>query len=791
MRWTQPANVPLPASNETTKATFPMAVQGSILGHPVTRKEDPGILTGVTRYFDDLRFDGMAHVAFVRSTMPHARLLGVDVSDASTMPGVVAVYTADNLALDAHHGFVMLPPTMNRPPIAKDKVRFVGDIVAAIVAETKAQANDAAETVIVDYDPLPAAVDIETALADGAPVVHEENPTGNLAFGAQMMGMGAPVEGLFDDADVVIEGRFHNQRVAGIPMEPNGIVAVPESDGTLTTWIPTQAPNSIHGELAGALGLEPANLRVRTAAVGGGFGPKAAFSVEFIIAGKAAMALGRPVKWTETRSENMLSMVQGRGQVQYVSMGLKRDGTITGLKVNLFAEAGAYPAIGAFLPFFTHTMSGGVYAIPKIEFNWSAVITNTTTTGAYRGAGRPEATQLLERIIDMAADELNIDPVDIRRKNLLPKFEAPGSMAASGLAMYDTGDYEVALDAVLAHADYTQLRADQAARRASGATKQLGIGLSTYIEITAPAGMHVEWGAVEVLDDGSAKAYVGTSAHGQGHETAFAMIVQELLGIPMDKVQLIQSDTALIPKGSGTLGSRSLQTAGSAVWRASEGVLDKAKQLAAQLLEANADDIVIGEGGLQVAGVPSKLVAWGELSAKAKGSGIEGLDQGLRHELDFDAGSSSFPFGAHIAVVEVDTETGRVELLRHIAVDDCGRILNPLLVNGQQHGGIAQGIAQALYEWMQYDADGNPITTNLMDYAMPSAAELPSFEVFNTETPTHLNPLGAKGIGESGTIGSTPAVQNAVVDAVSHLGIRHIDMPCTAERVWAAIQDAR
>lgn len=767
-----------------------MAVQGSILGHPVARKEDPGILTGATQYFDDLTIDGMVHVAFVRSTVPHARIESIDTGDAAASPGVVAVYTAENLELADHQGFIMLPPTMNRPPLAKDRVRFVGDIVAAVVAQTKGEALDAAEAVIVDYDPLPAVVDPEAALADGAPQLHDGAP-GNVAFGAQLMGMGAPVEGLFDDADVVVEGRFVNQRVAGVPMEPNGIIAVPEADGTMTAWIPTQAPHSIHGELAGALGVDPAQLRVRTAAVGGGFGPKAAFAVEFIVAGKAAQALGRPVKWTETRSENMLSMVQGRAQVQHVSLGLKRDGTMTGLKVDLVAEAGAYPAIGAFLPFFTHTMSGGVYAIPKIEFNWTAVLTNTTTTGAYRGAGRPEATQLLERIVDMAADELGIDPVDIRRKNFLPKFEAPGAMAASGLAMYDTGDYAAALDAVLAHADYQALRADQQARRDRNDPKQLGIGLSTYIEITAPAGMHAEWGAVQVNDDGTADAFVGTSAHGQGHETAFAMIVQELLGIPMERVRLVQSDTALVPKGGGTMGSRSLQTAGSAVWRSCEGVLDKAKQLAAQLLEAAPDDIVLGDGGLQVAGVPSKLVAWGELAAKSRASGIEGLEGGLRHELDFDAGSSSFPFGAHIAVVEVDIETGRVEQLRHVAVDDCGRILNPLLVNGQQHGGIAQGIAQALYEWVQYDADGNPITANLMDYAMPSAAELPSFEVFNTETPTHLNPLGAKGIGESGTIGSTPAVQNAVVDALSHLGIRHLDMPCTAERVWAAIQEAR
>ncbi len=768
------------------------ALQGSILGNPVLRKEDPGILTGRTEYFDDLDIAGLAHIAFVRSTVAHANLGEIDTTEAEAMPGVLAVYTAANLEVHDHQGFIMLPPTANRPPLAKGKVRFVGDIVAAVVAETRQEAADAAEAVIVDYDALPAVIDLEAAIADGAPLLHDAVGS-NIIFGAAGMGMGAPVDGLMDDADVVVSGRFHNQRLAGVPMEPNGIVAVPEGDG-ITAWIPTQAPNSIHGEFAGALGLDPANVRVRTAAVGGGFGPKAAFQVEFILAGKAALALGRPVKWTETRSENMVAMVHGRGQIQFVDLGLKRDGTITGLRVNLLAEAGAYPAIGAFLPFFTHTMSGGVYAIPKIEFNWSAVMTNTTSTAAYRGAGRPEATQLLERILDMAADELGIDPVEIRRKNFLPKFEGPGAMAASGLAMYDTGDYEAALDKALEMVGYDAVLADQAARRASGDPKQLGVGIGSYVEITAPAGMHAEWGAVEVETDGSVTAFVGTSAHGQGHETAFAMIVAELLGVSMDKVTLVQSDTAFIPKGAGTMGSRSLQTAGSAVYRSSEAVIDKAKQLAANLLEANVADIVLGDGGLQVAGVPAKLLSWGELAQASKDpanrDGIDGLENGLRAEVDFDAGSSSFPFGTHVAVVEVDTETGDVELLRHVAVDDCGKILNPLLVRGQQHGGIAQGIAQALFEYVQYDEDGNPQTANLMDYLMPSAAEFPSFETANTETPTHLNPLGAKGIGESGTIGSTPAVHNAVIDAVSYLGIRHIDMPLSPNRVWSAIQSA-
>ncbi len=763
-----------------------MPTSGSILGHPVRRKEDAGILNGITRYFDDLPVEGCTHLAFVRSTIAHARLESIDTAEAAGMPGVLAIYTADDLSLPDQHGFAMLPPTANRPPLARGKVRFVGDIVAAVVAETRAQAVDAAEMVVVDYDPLPAVTDPEAALAPGAPLVHEGHGS-NVAIG---MGTGE-VEDIFGDADVVVTQRIHNQRVAGVPMECNGILAVPgEPDGGLTVWVPTQTPHGQQGPLAAALGLDPAQVRVIAPAVGGGFGPKAGDYVEFQIAAAAAMRLGRPVKWTETRSENMVAMIQGRGQVQHVELGLKRDGTITGLRVRVVGEAGAYPAIGAFLPFFTQTMSQGVYAIPKIEFNWQSAITNTTTTGAYRGAGRPEATALLERIVDVAARELNIDPVVIRAKNFIPAADFPLTTLTG--AAYDTGEYAKSLEAVVAASGYEQLRAEQKARRERGDRKLLGIGVCSYVEITAPVGLHAEYGAVEVHEDGSVTAKVGTSAHGQGHETAFAMIVSELLGVPMDKVTVVQSDTALVARGQGTMGSRSLQTAGSAVWRASETVLEQAKTLAAHLLEASPDDIVLGDGGVQVAGVPTSALTWGDLvrAVRDDAKRPEGMAAQLAHELDFDAGQSSFPFGAHVAVVEVDAETGQVELVRHVAVDDCGRILNPLLVAGQQHGGIAQGAAQALFEEVRYDDEGNPITGNLMDYAMPSAAELPSFEVSNTETPTPLNPLGAKGIGESGTIGSTPAVHNAVVDALAHLGVRHIDMPCTAEKVWRTIQGA-
>ena len=766
-----------------------MPTSGSILGNPVRRREDPGILTGRTQYFDDLPIAGMAHVAFVRSTIAHATIEGIDTSDAVSMPGVVAVYTADDLDLPDSHGFMMLPPTMNRPPLARERVRFVGDIVAMVVAETKGQAVDAAEAVIVDYDPLPVIVDMEAALLPDAPVVFEAQGS-NVANG---MGTG-PVEGVLDDADVVITSRIVNQRVAPVPMEPAGIVAVPgEPEGGFTFWAATQGPHGVRDELAAKLGLDPEVVRGANAAVGGGFGAKAGAIVEHLMVCKAALLLGRPVKWTETRSENMVAMWHGRGHIHYVEMGLKRDGTITGLRVRTVADAGAYPAVGAFLPFFTQMMSQNVYIVPKVEFNWQAAVTNTTPVAAYRGAGRPEAIHLVERTLDMAADELHIDPVEIRRKNFIPPDAFP-FLTVTGLgATYDSGEYARALDVAVDKAGYARLLVEQAERRERGDTKLLGIGVASYLEISAPLTFNREYGAVEVEDDGTVTARVGTSAHGQGHETTFAMIISDALGVPMDDIRVVHSDTAEVVRGGGTGGSRSLQIGGSALFRASEEVLAQAKQLAAHMLEASADDIVIGDGGLQVAGVPASALSWVDLAGAVKDPARrpEGMADRLQHELDYVSDGSTFPFGSHIAVVEVDAETGKVELLRHIAVDDCGRIVNPLLVAGQQHGGIGQGVAQTMYESVQYDADGNPITANLMDYAMPSAAELPSYEVFNTETPSPLNPLGAKGIGESATLGSTPAVHNAIVDAVSHLGVRHIDMPCTAERVWRAMEAAR
>jgi carbon-monoxide dehydrogenase large subunit len=762
-----------------------MATSGSILGNPVRRKEDPGILTGATQYFDDLAVGGLLHAAFVRSTVAHARIEAVDVDEARMMPGVVAVFTADDLQLPDMHGFMMLPPTMNRPPLARDRVRFVGDMVAVVIAESRAAAVDAAEAVIVDYDPLPALVDMSTAVTDTTNVIHE----GHGSNVANAMGTG-PVEGVLDDADVVVRQHIVNQRVAPVPMEPNGMIVVPgEPAGGFTFYAPTQGPNGPRDEMAMILGLDPSVVRGANPAVGGGFGAKNVLYPEQVIVAKAALLLDRPIKWTETRSENMLAMCHGRGMEHDVELGVKRDGTITGLRVVTVADAGAYPILGAFLPFFTQTVLPGVYVMPKVEHTWQVAITNTTPVGAYRGAGRPEATHLVERILDVAADELDIDPAEIRRKNFIPNDAFPFTNNTG--ATYDSGDYEKPLAAALQYAGYDELRAEQKRRREQNDPKMLGIGIASYLEITAPMVMTKEWGSVTVEDDGTVTARVGTSAHGQGHDTAFSQIISGTLGVPFENVHVVHSDTNEVPRGMGTAGSRSAQIGGSVLLLASREVLEQAKRLAANMLEASPDDIVVGDGGLEVAGVPASRLSWADLAAGAKDPAKRPDDVGerLQHELDFDSGGSSFPFGAHIAVVEVDRDTGRVELQRHVAVDDCGQIINPLLVAGQQHGGIGQGVAQVLYESVQYDEDGNPITANLMDYAMPSAAELPSYETYNTVTPSPLNPLGAKGIGESATIGSTPAVHNAIVDAMSHLGIRHLDMPCTAERVWRTLQE--
>lgn len=751
---------------------------GSILGTEVRRLEDPEILLGKGIYVGDIKPEGLAYVAFTRSTVAHGDILSIDTSEAEGMPGVLKIYTAETLGVEPFEMVFPVAPILARPPLANGRVRFVGEAVAAVVAQTPGQAVDAAELIFADIDPRPAVTDPEKATAADAPVIND-------ALGKNVLtGFYDPTETL-DDADIVVKARLSNQRVAAAPMEGQGILAVPPRDGEpLTVHASSQGAHWVKGMIQGAFGLAADEVRVLTPQVGGAFGAKFSLPHEGAVAIKAAMDLDRPVQWIETRSENFTGMPHGRAQVQWVEMGFKSDGTVTGLRAHVIGDGGAYGGFGGGLFGSTKMMAQGVYQIPKIAFSAAFVLTNTTQTGAFRGAGRPEATALLERLMDMGAAELGIDPAEIRRKNLIPPFAQP-MMTIVG-APYDSGDYEKPIDVAMKAAGYTELRAEQAARRERGDRMQIGIGISAYVEVTAGLGPS-EWGSVTIEDDGSATMRVGTGASGQGHRTAFAMLVSDHLGIPIEDIRLVHNDTAEVPSGFGTGGSRSLQIGGNALRSAADEVLQRAKQLAAEKLEANVDDIVVADdSGLGVAGVPGQSIDWAELASIAKAEGGEAL----QYAGTWDGPGPSFPFGAHVSVVEVDLDTGFVKPRKHVAVDDCGRILNPMLVRGQQHGGIAQGLAQSLFEEVVYDDDGNPITVALADYGVPSAADLCDFEALNTETAAPGNPIGAKGIGESGTIGATPAVHSAVIDAVAHLGIRHIDMPCTPEKVWRAVRDA-
>ena len=753
----------------------------SVLGTRVLRTEDPKFLTVGGSYVADLRdplLEGAAHVAYARSSMAHA-LLTVDVEAARQMPGVIGVFTSADL--DSKLMPVgMARADMARPFLAIERVRFVGEPIAVVVADTAAHAADAVETVVADYDPLPVVVDPEASASNEVLLFPEAdtNCAIQMTFGR--------TDDLFAGCEAVTSQQIVNHRVAICPLEVRGAATAWAPDGRLHMWISTQHAHGVRDELANICGLDPSQVHVVAPDVGGGFGAKISPTAEEGLLPWLAQQLGRPMRWTETRTENMLAMGHGRAQIQLIEIGGRRDGTIEAYRLSILQDAGAYPSIGAFLPYLTRMMAAGVYAIPKIECNTTAVVTNTTPTIAYRGAGRPEAAAAIERAVDLFAAKVGMDPVEVRRRNLIAKFDEPHTTAVG--TTYDCGDYEGALDRVLDAAGYTELRAEQARRREAGDPIALGIGVSTYVEVTAGPTASDEHAIVEVHPDGSATVFSGSSSHGQGLHTAFAMIASEQTGIPLDRITVVQGDTDRVEKGHGTMGSRSLQLGGSAMLGAADAVVDQARELAADLLEASADDIVLDTtaGQFHVAGTPAKARTWAEVATEA--AAREPDVGGLRAAFDFQAGSTTFPFGAHVAVVDVDTETGQVKLRRMVACDDAGRILNPLLVEGQLHGGIALGAAQALMEEVRYDDDGNPVTANFADYAIISAAELPSFELVPMETPTPVNPLCAKGVGESGTIGSTPAVQSAVCDALSHFGVRHIDIPCTPEKVWRAIQ---
>ena len=738
------------------------------LGGAVKRREDPRLITGAGRYTDDMRPDGSLHAVFVRSTMAHARISGIDRAAAVAMPGVVGVYVADDLGLKPQE-FPSLD-AFARPPLASEVVRFVGDAIAVAVAETGAQAMDAALAVVVDYEPLGVVADPASALKADAPVLHAvkgDNVASTMEFGEP-----SALEG----AEVVVRERFINQRLAAVPIEANAVVAEPDGDGGVRLWASTQVPFRVRAEVSELVRLPEEKVRVIAGDVGGGFGAKLATYPEQSIIAALAVKLQRPVAWFEYRSENLVAMTHGRAQVQDVAIGATRDGHVTGLEVSILGDAGAYPGQAAGMPYYTGQMSSGVYDIPKVHFSAQVAATNTTVVSAYRGAGRPEAISLIERAMDMLAMELGMDPAELRRRNLIA---GPFPHTTAAGATYDSGDYRTALDRALDAAGYDELRREQKARRDRSDRLQLGIGLSMYVEVTAIL-TPMEYASARAEPDGSIVVLSGTTSTGQGHETAYAQIASSLLDVPIDVVRVVMSDTGLVASGDGTYGSRSLQIGGSAVRAACVALVEKGREEAARRLEAGVEDVELSGGRFGVRGVPGLGVGWAELASSAA----------LVAEEEFFQSDQTFPFGCHVAVVEVDVETGEAKLVRYVALDDCGTILNPMLVAGQIHGGVAQGAAQALYEEFVYDVEGNPLTTSLIDYTIPTIGEIPLIETLHMETPTPHNPLGAKGTGESGTTGATAAVQNAVVDAVSHLGVRHIDMPMHPMRVWEAIRAA-
>ena len=764
----------------------------SILGTRVVRIEDPRLLTAGGTYVDDLRvpqLTGAARVTFVRSHHGHALITGVDASAALAAPGVIAVLTYRDI------NDIPPPPPLpeggpppgseaaplpmggvwQEPLLAVDRVRFVGEPVAMVLTDDSYQGEDAAELVSVDYEPLPAIVGAADALAgqtllfpDAGSNVVVAHPAGDTAF---------------DGCDVVVSRDIVNQRVAPVPMEGRAAAAM-WTGGKLTVWVSTQNAQISRFIMAGAFGLDPGAIRVVAPDVGGGFGAKVGIDRDAILVGWAARHTGRALRWVETRSENLVGMTHGRAQEHSIKIGGTRDGRVLAYRLDVVQDTGAYPRMSGFLPTLTNLMAVGPYDIAHVEVGYRVVVTNTTPIAAYRGAGRPEATAAIERAMDLFAGEIGMDPAEVRRKNLVPADKFPHQTPCG--AHYDSGDYIGALDKVLSGAGYPGLRAEQARRRERGDVVQLGIGVASYVEITAADADNGETARVVVNGDGTATVYTGSSPHGQGHYTAWSMLVQSDLGIPMDKVTVLHGDTDEIPLGTGTYASRSLQLGGMAVHKAALEVKDQARRLAADMMEASEADLEldIDRGLWHVRGDPESGRTWADVAGHA------GPD-GLVAAVHFTEAQPTFPFGAHVAVAEVDTETGKVTLVRHVTVDDAGIVVNPVLTEGQRHGGIAQGAAQALLEEMVYDADGNPLTGTLADYAAITATELPSFELLVSETPTPVNPLGVKGIGEAGTIGATPAVQNAVIDAVSHLGVRHIDMPTTPGRVWAAIKEAR
>jgi aerobic carbon-monoxide dehydrogenase large subunit len=773
------------------------------VGRALRRKEDPRLITGRARYVDDISLPGTLWAAFVRSPEAHAKIVSIDTSAARERPGIHAVFTSEDMAdLTGPLPMAWVPPgvEVKNPehwPLARGTVKHVGDPVAVVLGDDRYAVVDATEAVVVEYDELPVVTDPEAALK-GGPLVHEQlgtNETHKWSLG------GGDLEAGFAEADVIIERRVVNHRTAGAPIEPRGVLADYRA-GSLTVWSATQVPHFVRLFLAILLGMSEERVRVIAPEVGGGFGSKLQVYGEEVLAAWASRKLDRPVKWIETRSENMATAHQGRDQIAYTKMGAKRDGTITAWHVQIIADFGAYnmlltpmiPSLGAFV-------MSGVYKIPAIQTDITGVFTNKCPTDAIRGAGRPEATHMIEVTIEQLAAELGIDPIEIRRKNFIPKEDFPAETAIG--VVYDSGDYEKTLELMLGHVDLAAFRQEQEQLRAKGIYR--GIGFSTYTEIcglaptrvTGPAGFGVQAGGwesamVRVHNTGAVTAYTGSSPHGQGHETSFAQIVADRLGVDPSVVEVVHGDTGVGPEGRNTYGSRSLAVGGEALARCAGKIAEKAKAIVAHHLEAAPEDIEVSDGKFSVRGSPDKGMTLAEVAGAAYLNQVpDGQEPGLETTTFWEPENFVFPFGAHACIVDVDPETGKVKVLRYVAVDDCGNAINPLLINGQIHGGIVHALGQALYERVAYDEDGQLVTGTFVDYALPTAAELPSFELDRTETPSPVNSLGVKGIGEAGTIAASAAATNAVIDAVKPLGVSYMNMPLSPMRVWEAISEAQ
>jgi carbon-monoxide dehydrogenase large subunit len=779
-----------------------MAVS-QLVGARIHRREDPRLITGRGRYVDDHNRPGQLWLEVVRSPYAHARIVGIDAAEARKAPGVVAVYTAEDIGKVVAGAMPVAPaftPTHQteppRLPLATGEVTFQGEAVAVVIAGERYQAADAVELVDVEYDPLPVVHDIEEAIKPGSPKVHTDLDGPNIAWDIPYT---PDVPEVFDAAEVVVKERILQQRLAPTAMEPRGVLADWDpADRAMTMWLSSQNPHFIRLFISGAMGIPETRFRVISPDVGGGFGCKISPYPEDYLVPAASKLLGKPVKWIETRTESLQTTTHGRGQVFDVELAGTSGGKIQGLRVTQYLDAGAY--IGTFGGFQACAclVSSGAYDIPKVAARTVGVLTNRVPTDPYRGAGRPEATHLIERLVNVYARKIGADPVEVRRQNFVREFPHPNPF---GL-VYDSGDYDKSLDKALGIAGYEELRRQQAEGRAQG--KYLGIGISTWIELcgfgpsgaTAPAtgGLSLTESAhVRVFPTGSVAVYVGTHSHGQGHDTTFTQIVADALGVSYDSVELHHGDTNEGPSfGYGTYGSRSLAVGGMSIYKSCQKVVDKATKIAAHLFEADPADISFDGGDFYVKGNPGSRKPFGEVAFAAYGMNLpEGMEMGLEAISYFDPPNLVWPFGAHVSLVEVDPETGGVDLKRYVAVDDCGVVINPMIVEGQLHGGIAQGIAQALFEEVVYDEDGALKTGSMVDYLVPTVNEIPNLEIDRTVTPTPVNELGVKGIGEAGTIASSACIINAICDALAPLGIDHVDMPASPDRLWRTIQEVK